>query len=57
MTHHIFTRATFNTENDLSLYEEIRQDCVLHCHGHDLRDSAGSGPALVPEDRQKLPYE
>ena len=57
MAHYIFTRATFNAENDLSLYEEIHQNCVFHCRDCDLRCCAGGGPALVQNDRQKLPYE
>jgi hypothetical protein len=53
----IFTRATFSAENDLNLYEEIHQNCVLHCGDRDLRDRAGGGPALMQDDRQKLPDE
>jgi len=52
-----FCRATFSTGEDLNLYEEVHENCLFHCRCDDLRDRAGDRPALVQEDRQKLPDE
>jgi len=51
-----FSRATLSP-GDLDLYEKVHQNCLFHCCGDDLRKRAGGGPAVMQEDRQKLPYE
>jgi len=52
-----FFRATFTAGQHLDLYEEVHQNRLFHYRGDDLRERAGSGPAVVQEHRQELPYE
>jgi hypothetical protein len=57
MAHEFSFRATLSPGEDLDLYEEVHQNCLFHCCGDDLRERAGGGPAVMQEDRQKLPDE